>query len=132
MKITSSHWFNGMFGTIGIVVGEDERTQQRKAYMGPAPGYNEDLDAQHIAKIGAPVMLSQIKDILRAFQGMLDISVDKEKQKTRNLIIDQFLTSQYGFGTRRRGSYKTLRAIYEAHGLMEILRDLYNYLERDK
>ena len=48
-------------------------------------------------------------------------------QEIRELKIDQFLTQQYGWGPD-----KTLRAIFLERGLKEILRDFYDYLERDK
>jgi hypothetical protein len=55
MKITDSIWFTsfGLIGCVGIVMGEDETTGQRKAYIGVAYGINESLDELIVAGIGA-------------------------------------------------------------------------------
>ena len=43
MKITESIWFIslGLIGCVGIVMGEDEATGQRKAFVGVGYGVNE-------------------------------------------------------------------------------------------
>ncbi len=64
MRIKQPYWFTGLFGTIGIVTGEDEVTGKKKAYIGTAPGFDEDADSQHIAKTGSPVVPRQIAEIL--------------------------------------------------------------------
>jgi hypothetical protein len=45
MKITESIWFIslGLIGCVGIVMGEDEATGQRKAFVGVGYGVNEAL-----------------------------------------------------------------------------------------
>ena len=55
MKSLRPYWFTGFYGTIGIVTGEDEITGQKRAYIGTAPGFNENLDTEHIAETGSPV-----------------------------------------------------------------------------
>lgn len=52
MKIIGSVWFTAV-NSIGIVLGEDELTKERKAYIEVASGLNEKADAEHIAKHGA-------------------------------------------------------------------------------
>lgn len=64
MRIKQPYWFTGFFGTIGIVTGEDEVTGKKKAYIGTAPGFDEDADKHHIAKIGSPVDPGQLAQIL--------------------------------------------------------------------
>ena len=57
MKIIDSIWFTGMrvLGVVGIVLGEDEVTGKRKAYIGNAPGLNVDVDTHYIAEYGVPL-----------------------------------------------------------------------------
>lgn len=57
MKIIDSVWFTsfGMLGCVGVVLGEDEATGEKKAYIGNAPGTNERRDAERIAEMGAKV-----------------------------------------------------------------------------
>ena len=64
MKIKRPYWFTGFFGTIGVVVGEDNVTGEKKAYIGTAPGFDEDADAQYIAKTGSPVDPGHLAQIL--------------------------------------------------------------------
>lgn len=64
VKTVNQYWFNGMFGTIGIVTGEDEVTGKRKAYIAPVPGMSEEADVRRIKEAGAPVDPRQIADIL--------------------------------------------------------------------
>ena len=53
MRITNFQWFTHMGATIGIVIGEDEVTGKKKAYIGCGAGLDEGEDARHIAKTGA-------------------------------------------------------------------------------
>ena len=64
MRIKRPYWFTGFFGTIGIVTGEDEVTGKKKAYIGTAPGFDDDLDTHHIAKTGSPVDPRQLEQVL--------------------------------------------------------------------
>jgi hypothetical protein len=52
MKIIATHWFTEMGGCLGIVVGEDEITGERKAYIGSGDGFSENADAQKILQRG--------------------------------------------------------------------------------
>ena len=56
MKIIDSLWFTSLGilgGCIGIVLGEDEVTGEKKAYIGTAVGDNQERDERHIAMNGA-------------------------------------------------------------------------------
>jgi hypothetical protein len=55
MKITNSIWFSplGLIGQIGIVLGEDEATGQRKAYIGIGYGVSDTRDEQLVAQYGS-------------------------------------------------------------------------------
>lgn len=55
MKNVQSFWFNsmGLIGCVGIVLGEDEVTGQRKAYIGVGLGINELFDERIVAESGA-------------------------------------------------------------------------------
>lgn len=68
MKILRATWFSGS-STIGIVVGEDEVTGKRKAYMNVVPGFDEDRDIKAIATRGWPVMPAQLREVLELLEG---------------------------------------------------------------
>lgn len=63
VKILDSVWFNGPFGTIGIVMTDNGF--EKKAYLGLAVGFSESLDAKRIAVTGAPVHAGALRSILR-------------------------------------------------------------------
>ena len=63
MKILESFWFSGEFGCIGIVVGEDTLTKERKAYIHTCSGVSEEGDSNHILETGSPVMEYQVSRI---------------------------------------------------------------------
>lgn len=62
MKNLTAYWFTGNHN-IGIVTGEDDRTDVRKAYIGVVPGFNEEADIKLIASTGSPVDPRQIIQI---------------------------------------------------------------------
>lgn len=69
MKIIDSVWITSLdiIGCIGIVVGEDEATGERKAYVGYGYGVNEEADAQLISRTGGkltPEMAAHIAKLL--------------------------------------------------------------------
>lgn len=64
MKIKRAHWFTGTYGTIGLVIGEDEMTGKKKAYIGVCQGFDENRDTQMIARTGSPVNYPVIAKIL--------------------------------------------------------------------
>lgn len=67
MKIIHDVWFNNMLGVVGIVVGEDEITGERKAYVGVAAGHNLEDDMKLVAELGGKfplVRAEEIRDLL--------------------------------------------------------------------
>lgn len=69
MKILTATWFTGSgMKLIGVVIGIDEITNERKAYVGTASGLDEGLDAQHIASHGAKLHLVIAESIVRALK----------------------------------------------------------------
>ena len=63
MKVLESLWFANSTGTVGIVIGEDEMTKKRKAYIGVAEGITEELDINSISQLGSPLSLECVKNI---------------------------------------------------------------------
>lgn len=63
MKVTNSYWFGGA-PQIGIVVGKDEITGNKKAYIGICTGMDQKLDELIIAKTGSPVVPFMLQEIL--------------------------------------------------------------------
>lgn len=65
MKILKTIWFTQMISpqTIGIVIGEDEKTGERKAFIGAGHGVNEKEDAVFISSYGAKVHLTQAEEL---------------------------------------------------------------------
>ena len=55
MKIIDDIWFTGFRGIVGIVIGEDEVTGERKAYVGIGEGVSMDQDIKAIAEYGCPL-----------------------------------------------------------------------------
>jgi len=66
-------WFSGLT-TVGIVIGEDERTKERKAYIGATDGggLSEASDAKHILEYGAKVHPEQLENILATLKNKED------------------------------------------------------------
>lgn len=52
MKVIETLWFTNRDGCIGIVVGEEDITGDRKAYIGPASGTDEKADTEQILAWG--------------------------------------------------------------------------------
>lgn len=66
MEIIDTVWFAGK-DCIGIVVGKDEITKERKGYIGVSKSGDEKADIEYIAKTGSkvnPVLLQGIVDKL--------------------------------------------------------------------
>lgn len=55
MKIIDDIWFTNFQGIVGIVIGEDEATGERKAYVGIGSGVSVEHDVQIIALLGCPL-----------------------------------------------------------------------------
>lgn len=65
MKVLADYWFNDMRGGIvGIVVGEDEVTGERKAYIGAVKGHNQENDRQSILDGGQKLPLSFLEGLV--------------------------------------------------------------------
>jgi len=69
MKIIDSVWITSLslIGCIGIVIGEDEETGKRKAYVGLGYGLSEQANAEKIARDGGKLtaeMAARIADLL--------------------------------------------------------------------
>jgi hypothetical protein len=66
MKILSAYWFtDARDTTIGVVVGEDEVTGERKAYIGRGDGIDQAADTKAIAELGARVNRGVVREILK-------------------------------------------------------------------
>lgn len=65
MKILDVIWFTemGSLRPIGIVIGEDEITGERKAYIGVGNGEDEERDSKSIAGTGAKFSLDAARRI---------------------------------------------------------------------
>lgn len=65
MKILDTIWFTemGSLRPIGIVIGEDEITGERKAYIGVGNGESEERDSKSIAGTGAKFHLETLRMI---------------------------------------------------------------------
>ena len=69
MKVLKEVWFNNSTGTVGIIVGEDTATHERKAYVGVAEGVDQPSDIVHISKHGTKLSLDDVEHILRLMKG---------------------------------------------------------------
>lgn len=65
MKVIETLWFSNIFGCVGVVVVEEDITADRKAYIGAAPGFNENADIDAIISDGNPFSLETIKRLQR-------------------------------------------------------------------
>lgn len=67
MKITNMIWFTqmGSPSTIGVVMGEDDHSGEKKAYIGTGEGLDEKEDAQHISKFGAKLRVERLKEMVK-------------------------------------------------------------------
>lgn len=69
MKPIDAIWFSNMTSTagiVGIVVVEDEKTKERKAYIGIGEGNDEKLDTKRIMDFGSPFRIERVAEILNA------------------------------------------------------------------
>lgn len=65
MKILDAMWFSSRGGYCGLVVGEDELTGEKMAYIGVVSGNNEKVDAQEVAQWGCKVNLRRLNEIIK-------------------------------------------------------------------
>lgn len=69
MNIQDAIWFTELGGQcIGIVIGQDEVTGERKAYIGTGYGEDEGLDARFICANGAKFHLQSAEFVLNYLQ----------------------------------------------------------------
>lgn len=62
MKVLDSYWFTNPMGTIGIVLGEDETTKEKKAYIGNASLDNsQQEDEERILRWGSTYPIDAAK-----------------------------------------------------------------------
>ena len=66
MKIERTIWFSGLNipGLVGIVMGVDEVTGKKKAYMGFGTGSSERFDEKAIAMNGSPVNIAVLQEVI--------------------------------------------------------------------
>jgi len=66
VKVLDDYWFNDMRGgTVGIIVGEDELTGERKAYIGVGAGFNQAIDRESILDGGQKLPVSFLEGLVR-------------------------------------------------------------------
>ncbi len=65
MKVLDTMWFNSRAGHCGLVVGEDETTGEKKAYMGVVSGLSEEMDTKEITEWGCKVSLRRLNEIIK-------------------------------------------------------------------
>jgi hypothetical protein len=53
MKIEHTYWFSPGTGHIGVVIGEDTFTREKKAYIGVVAGFDQEADTKTVAELGA-------------------------------------------------------------------------------
>ena len=64
MKVIRSLWFSHLAGTIGIVIGEDDLTKERKAFIGLVAGNNEEMDSAWVLDRGSHLSRGTLQEIL--------------------------------------------------------------------
>jgi len=63
------NWFSLMNGmNFGVVVGKDEITGKKKAYVGIVPGLNKISDIANIKAMGSPLSLEAIAELHEAMK----------------------------------------------------------------
>lgn len=72
MKITNAIWVNTLDDNftgqlIGIVMGEDEHTSEKKAYIGIGDGADEAADVHFINKNGGKLTKHQVEILAKHF-----------------------------------------------------------------
>ena len=65
MKVIETIWFTDVNGCIGIVIGEEDVTGDRKAYIGSASGTDEKADTEQILAWGNKFSLDVTERIHR-------------------------------------------------------------------
>jgi len=69
MKPIRKNWITLRNGKVfGIIVGEDERTKERKAYFHEVSGLDEEADTKKVLQMGSPITVTLLEDIMDALQ----------------------------------------------------------------
>ena len=76
MKFVDDIWFESVLGTVGVIVGEDNVTHQRKAYIGIGSGTDLWKDIQTIAENGCPLTPEIASRIATLLNPLPDRSVE--------------------------------------------------------
>ena len=63
MRPIHVYWFTCMTGAIGVVVGEDTVTKEKKAYIGIVGGHDPDADTKTVMELGAPLSLRWLLEV---------------------------------------------------------------------
>jgi len=79
MKIIDDIWFTGFRGIVGIVIGEDDATHERKAYIGVGSGIDLWKDVKTIAENGCKLT----PEVAMKIAGLLNPSNDKKVKRLR-------------------------------------------------
>ncbi|GAJ21933.1 unnamed protein product, partial [marine sediment metagenome] len=61
-------WFAGAKGCVGIVIGEEEFTGERKAFIGAANGRNENADAEAITAWGIRLSVAVLQGLIKKLE----------------------------------------------------------------
>lgn len=68
MKVIDTTWFTGRKGCVGIVIGEEEFTGERKAFIGVGNGRNENADTEAIIAWGIRLSVAVLQDIIKKLE----------------------------------------------------------------
>jgi len=85
MKIINTIWFSeyAKEKPIGIILGEDETTKEKKVYIGTGQGIDEGEDTGHIVSCGSKFPLAIAKEVYNFLEG-----VTKNETKKDQFIIN--------------------------------------------
>lgn len=91
MKVIETIWFTNNDGCIGIVIGEDDVTGDRKAYIGPASGADEKGDTGKILAWGNKLSIDTAERILH-FLKKEDKKDEAKREATKRVaeLITEF------------------------------------------
>lgn len=64
MKVVEVQWFSNPQGYIGIVIGEDNQTKERKAYISSVSGEDEAADTRYVLDWGAKFPLAMMQRLV--------------------------------------------------------------------
>lgn len=76
MEIVDKLWISTERGALGIVVGNDKVTGERKAYIALIAGHDEDIDANYVLENGSRFPIEFAQRLIR------DLSAGKKQQLT--------------------------------------------------